>query len=235
MEMIHSYYGDFLILENYMYVKTGKHRDVSYYKCRNNRCKARLAVDINNEVNKRKYAHNHPNVLPEILQLKTKEQIYREYLSGRKESYSRLAEMIDNENYVRNSEMYGEEIANKSRISYRHEEDNLSQRRAEENMMDGEQLPDGSRFLCVKFENDSIVLMFNGKCLQQYEDKEIYFADGTFKGAPKEYTQFYTIHVLVNERVIPLIHVLLKEKSEECYIKMIRLIKKTGKQKTNLA
>lgn len=43
------------------------------------------------------------------------------------------------------------------------------------------------------------------------------FMDGTFHTAPKPYKQFFTIHGLVSDRVIPLVYVLMQDKTTGAY------------------
>ena len=44
-----------------------------------------------------------------------------------------------------------------------------------------------------------------------------WFSDGTFKVCPEIFYQLYTLHALINERVIPCIYALLPNKTEETY------------------
>ena len=47
-----------------------------------------------------------------------------------------------------------------------------------------------------------------------------WFMDGTFKVAPEMFLQVFTIHALVDKSAVPLVFVLLQDKSESSYIKV---------------
>ncbi|KII61887.1 hypothetical protein RF11_14163 [Thelohanellus kitauei] len=53
--------------------------------------------------------------------------------------------------------------------------------------------------------------------LQLLENNPHWFMDGTFKIAPEIFLQVFTIHALVNNRVIPLIYVLMGKKTQADY------------------
>ena len=57
------------------------------------------------------------------------------------------------------------------------------------------------------------------------DDVSEIYADGTFKCYPKFFTQLYTIHGFKNGHYLQLVYCLLPNKSEQCYLTMIDLLK----------
>ena len=57
----------------------------------------------------------------------------------------------------------------------------------------------------------------------------VLMVDGTFKTCPSPYAQFFTIHGNCNGHIIPLIFILLRDKTAAVYSKVFRVLKrKTG-------
>ena len=55
------------------------------------------------------------------------------------------------------------------------------------------------------------------KNLDMLTENTNWFADGTFKIAPKLFYQLTTIHVLVKNTVLPMLYIFLQRKDEETY------------------
>ena len=51
------------------------------------------------------------------------------------------------------------------------------------------------------------------------------YMDGTFKSAPRIFSQLYSIHGVSYGRVVPLVYCLLADKSRATYYKMFRILK----------
>ena len=56
------------------------------------------------------------------------------------------------------------------------------------------------------------------------EQHRHWFMDGTFKVAPEMFFQVFTIHALVDKSALPLIYVLLQDKSEASYIRVFQKV-----------
>lgn len=54
------------------------------------------------------------------------------------------------------------------------------------------------------------------------ENNQHWFVDGTFKVSPELFFQLFTVHVLIDKSCVPLIYVLLKNKSEAIYIRIFQ-------------
>lgn len=54
------------------------------------------------------------------------------------------------------------------------------------------------------------------------ENNQHWFVDGTFKVSPELFFQLFTVHVLIDKSCVPLIYVLLKNKSEATYIRVFQ-------------
>lgn len=81
----------------------------------------------------------------------------------------------------------------------------------------------GEQFLIYDsgFGYENRILMFAGPtAIQLLQQSKHWFADGTFKVSPRIFFQVYTIHALLNERVIPCVYVLLPNKTLDTYNRM---------------
>ena len=53
---------------------------------------------------------------------------------------------------------------------------------------------------------------------------DILFGDGTFYACPQHFTQIYTLHAVVSDTMIPLVYAYLPSKTEETYVRFLRLL-----------
>ena len=74
---------------------------------------------------------------------------------------------------------------------------------------------------------DSRIVIFSSPTNLKFlcDDVSEIYADGTFKCCPKFFTQLYTIHGSKNGHYLQLGYCLLPNKSEQCYLTMIDLLK----------
>ncbi|XP_043278365.1 uncharacterized protein [Venturia canescens] len=72
---------------------------------------------------------------------------------------------------------------------------------------------------------DRIIIFGTEENLDLLATAEHWFADGTFDACPTLFSQLYTIHARIEDRIIPLIFVLLSGKSTSFYCEMLRAIK----------
>jgi hypothetical protein len=64
-----------------------------------------------------------------------------------------------------------------------------------------------------------------GRNMELLAQSSNWYADGTFKTAPPLFQQIYTIHVLANKVVIPLVYILMNDRSTSTYVKVLTAIK----------
>jgi len=70
----------------------------------------------------------------------------------------------------------------------------------------------------MRCSSENMVLFASDVAMDMLFDQPNWFADETFYVSPKEYTQLYTIHVLLgNSETIPCVYAILKNKSIESY------------------
>ena len=75
-------------------------------------------------------------------------------------------------------------------------------------------------------ENGARIFIFTTEeSLRRLAACEALFGDGTFKQAPKFFTQLYTIHGYFEGNMYPWIFAILPDKTERSYGRMLRLIK----------
>ena len=73
--------------------------------------------------------------------------------------------------------------------------------------------------------NDRIIILTTNSNLDLMRQSERWCGDGTFKAAPKLWTQLYTIHGLKNGYTVPCVFALLPNKRKESYTRLFRQIK----------
>ena len=89
---------------------------------------------------------------------------------------------------------------------------------------------DGENFLLFDSGNsgiydDRIILFSTERNLNLLKNSEHWFSDGTFSSCPNIFYQFYTIHSVFQSDIIPLVYVLLPDKKEITYIKLLQALK----------
>ena len=78
----------------------------------------------------------------------------------------------------------------------------------------------------MRFQSEDMVYFASTRGMDMLNSQAHWFATGTFcVSPPSEYTQLYTIHVLLeNSETIPCVFVLMKNKSEEDYASMLNVL-----------
>ena len=83
-------------------------------------------------------------------------------------------------------------------------------------------------------DDEKRVILFgtesNFKLLEENRD---WFSDGTFDISPTLFTQLYSVHIVFNNKDLPLLYGYLPNKEEETYIKFFNMIKKSIKNIPN--
>ncbi|KAG0439061.1 hypothetical protein DMUE_2696, partial [Dictyocoela muelleri] len=70
-----------------------------------------------------------------------------------------------------------------------------------------------------------MIIVFNEENKSLIGKSKIWICDGTFKTAPNNFYQVFVIHCSVYNGFLPLIHILLPNKTEETYYYMLKEIK----------
>ena len=76
--------------------------------------------------------------------------------------------------------------------------------------------------------SDRIIIFSTRRNLQLLSSTSNWYADGTFKTAPPLFNQLYSIHGIVNRDVLPLVYILMANKTEESYNKVLSELKALG-------
>ena len=88
----------------------------------------------------------------------------------------------------------------------------------------------GERFLIHDsgIGDEKRILIFGSPdALQLLRESSHWFGDGTFKVCPRVFFQVYTLHGLVQDRIIPCIYALLPDKSEDTYRRFFEEVRNT--------
>jgi len=87
----------------------------------------------------------------------------------------------------------------------------------------------GSRESFLKVDTgpgDHRMLIFSTlKNLEDLKQSKVWLADGTFKTAPPMFKQMYTIHSIKDYYALPLVYILLVNKTENTYFKMLQEVR----------
>ena len=77
----------------------------------------------------------------------------------------------------------------------------------------------------VIYQDDEMIVLATARNMDILEASDTLYMDGTFKSAPRIFSQLYSIHGVSYRRVVPLVYCLLADKSHATYYKMFRILK----------
>ncbi len=69
-----------------------------------------------------------------------------------------------------------------------------------------------------------VVIFFSQDIVDELRNHSIWCIDGTFSISPSGYTQVFTISILQNHHVIPIVYSVLKNKSRRTYDKFLEIL-----------
>lgn len=232
-----------LYIDGYLYSKDKEtnekiiFRCVKYQKSQTN-CKARIHLDLDNQIIKdsSNEDHNHPGQAAEvkgraIVQNITKSALDNLNLNPKAIIAQAATEVTDavaaQMPFVRT---ISRSIRKKRQVQ---REDppipaKLSDFEVPENI---QKLPSGENFLLCdtgKDDENRILIFGTQKGLKKLKNFKEWYADGCFSlGQNKIFKQLYTIHAKRKHGIYPGVYVLLQNKRQETYEKMLDLVKKS--------
>ena len=77
----------------------------------------------------------------------------------------------------------------------------------------------------VIYQDDEMIVLATAENMEILAASDTLYMDGTFKSAPRIFSQLYSIHGVSYGRVVPLVYCLLADKSRATYYKMFRILK----------
>jgi len=83
---------------------------------------------------------------------------------------------------------------------------------------------EGNTFLQVNNAEKGILLFSTEDNLKFLSKSTTFYVDGTFSYCTQFFYQFFTIHVMKNNHYVPLVFTLLKDKKQESYVDIFRII-----------
>jgi MULE transposase domain len=84
----------------------------------------------------------------------------------------------------------------------------------------------GDRFLLSCGPNNDYIIFATDDDLSRLCASPVVCVDGTFDVAPSLFVQLYTFHAFVGDRLMPMVYVLMSQKSTEMYISMFAELKR---------
>ena len=79
----------------------------------------------------------------------------------------------------------------------------------------------------VVHKDDTILILSTDANLEVLGQSSVIFMDGTFKAAPRIFSQLFTLHGVFREHVVPLAYCLLADKLRSTYYDMFGSLKQT--------
>jgi hypothetical protein len=83
----------------------------------------------------------------------------------------------------------------------------------------------GERFLLKCGRNNKYLIFASNANLQKLCDAQNVSMDGTFSTVPPIYQQLFTVHAFFDNRLLPLVYVLMAKKSTRAYVKVFKSLK----------
>lgn len=218
---------DLLYYEEYFYLKNYLRNDIQYWRCQIRKCGGKLRILPNNDIITNGI-HNH---------------IVSEVEKNLKFFNNKVKSLSENTSYPTN-QVYNI-LTNTANLSdlplipkgyvYR----NILNNRKRNNI-DTKPVNDSYETLKT-LRNESFCLHDSGPLgknrlimfatkenLLHLKHSDFWIADGTFKVAPPTFCQLYVIHGVVFHKVVPLVYVLMPNKTQSSYELMIKIIQEKG-------
>ena len=83
---------------------------------------------------------------------------------------------------------------------------------------------DNQRFLLHK--DDDMIVLATDDNLEKLASAETVFMDGTFRVAPRQFTQLFSLHIIYLGFFIPVLYALLKDKSRDTYYSLFATVRR---------
>jgi hypothetical protein len=83
----------------------------------------------------------------------------------------------------------------------------------------------GQRFLLSQHVNNDFIIFATPDNLRMLCQADTLFMDGTFDIAPRLFSQIYTIHAFLRDRLLPLVYVLMCNKTTQLYVEVFAQLK----------
>lgn len=88
----------------------------------------------------------------------------------------------------------------------------------------------GQRFLLSQHVNSDFIIFATPDNLRMLCQADTLFMDGTFDIAPRLFSQVYTIHAFLRDRLLPLVYVLMSSKTTQQYVEVFAQLKQSCNQ-----
>jgi hypothetical protein len=82
----------------------------------------------------------------------------------------------------------------------------------------------GQRFLLSQSANNEFITFATDTNLRLLCEADDIYMDGTFDTAPSLYSQLYTIHIFVEDRMVPVMYALMISKTTQLYVSMFQSV-----------
>ncbi|XP_069474256.1 uncharacterized protein [Ambystoma mexicanum] len=228
--------GRQLILNGYVFYKESQRKDRIYWLCTEytkSKCNAR-AITVGSEV-QGKNEHNHMPDQTNIIIRKTLTELKRKAIEDQGESSgSVLRDVCGNLPTHITAQLPAEKLMQRTIIRTKQVKENLPPALM---LFKDVVIPDvfkltakGENFYhaTIEMNSEKILIFSTAANFEHLARSKKWQSDATFKICPQPFYQFYTVHGTINDKIIPLIYVLMPKKTEEAYKIVYSKIKETA-------
>lgn len=223
-----------LLSAGYLYYKDFCSNKTTYWRCikyRTLHCRARVHT-ISNVVSRQTGIHNHAADAPKIVADRISNEIKRQALETNNSPHAVITEAYQQCPLSVASSLT--QISSMKRTIRRLRQNDSDFPNENPTLREDINIPDqfkitnkGEEFLLFDSGNISTRMLIFGtkRNLLLLSQNREWYSDGTFKTCPKLFAQLYTIHIIRNNKSIPLVYALLPNKNQSTYTELFTKLK----------
>ncbi|XP_015791037.1 uncharacterized protein LOC107367805 [Tetranychus urticae] len=225
--------GKLLVIDNHIFRRKKTINDTEYYYCVKSNCKS--SATLQNSLLIRSSPHSHEPDTGELIRYEHKNEAKKLIKDS---EYPKLCQVYDEvTDKILNDGRFSKNEAASSVQPFGSVRATLNRARQERfgalpASRAGIVVPDslkcnssGQIFLRYQDEGEDKILLFvTDAFLKLLVESEHVYGDGTFKSVPKLFQSLYTLHVMKNGMMIPIVYALLPNATTQTYIAMLRII-----------
>lgn len=212
-----------------MYNKDKETKKGTSWRCKMRGCRGK--VNLNNGLIDKEVEHYHHDMKEEICKLKIKNDIYKNSkISNQKEFEEIVNEVLANNKNIEIK--YLDDLTNIKTYFTR-----LKRQKQYENTVNANDIFKIHKFtydgkLFMQFDsgicdNNRFLIFYTDSIIPIVNNSLLFLCDSTFKICPKNFQQLLVIHTIYFNKRIPIIYILMKNKTKVSYLKIFKYINRT--------
>lgn len=232
MEVIRSQKGNHKVIYNgYIYVYQKElANDLRSFECENRRkgqCKAKVKVDLNDDIVAELNEHTHPPSQEKVALVKVKTNLKRRAETSLEPVNRIIADELAMASATTSANLPRLENLRRTLRHQRQDNDRppnpIARGAIPELPPPYQQTSNGERFLLFDSgigDENRIIIFATDQALQLMRNSEDWFCDGTFSVCPQIFFQLYTVHSRIGQKIFPCIFALLPNKTRQTYTRL---------------